>query len=371
LAYSALEKEKRGLVSEYAAFRDRLESQANFSVPFYLFRSLDEVQPSVLVAVLSPKPGRDAETWRLTAAFIEAVCHVASGVESIQIGTVNGCVAASLRGEEVGSFLELALEEGFRSRKSLNELRLKPELEIVDLVLPLAEGHSIVETPRDVRPRPATGGSSLEVSERLGIPLHAVVAHLAQRHLQAPDDRLDPGTELTLYQLLGIAPLTTPNEVEGVVAEDQDGVVLNSLEDVVARIEREFPDRVVFKPNSQSEIRGNPFEDVGSAYQALRFLATRYYEARTGGASISDFDLPLREASGFWYRPTQAATTMGQYANHYETEWNGQRVQLGEHIGKGDSRDPRHALRIGFYWDSEARRIVIGYVGQHQRTRAT
>ena len=38
------------------------------------------------------------------------------------------------------------------------------------------------------------------------------------------------------------------------------------------------------------------------------------------------------------------------------------------HLGKGASFDPKSTIRIGFAWDDERRRVVVGYVGRHQRT---
>ena len=33
--------------------------------------------------------------------------------------------------------------------------------------------------------------------------------------------------------------------------------------------------------------------------------------------------------------------------------------------------DARSTIRVAWHWDEESRIVVIGYVGQHQRTRAT
>ncbi len=42
---------------------------------------------------------------------------------------------------------------------------------------------------------------------------------------------------------------------------------------------------------------------------------------------------------------------------------------LGAHLGKGTSRDPRHTIRIGFARDDENERVIVGFIGLHQRNR--
>ena len=38
------------------------------------------------------------------------------------------------------------------------------------------------------------------------------------------------------------------------------------------------------------------------------------------------------------------------------------------HIKKGTSREARYSIRVGFHYDEESEKLVIGYIGQHQTT---
>jgi hypothetical protein len=62
---------------------------------------------------------------------------------------------------------------------------------------------------------------------------------------------------------------------------------------------------------------------------------------------------------------------MGQYKSDYEVTWRGKAVKLREHVGFGTSRDPRHTIRVAFFFDDRTKRVVVGYVGLHQQNRAT
>ena len=62
---------------------------------------------------------------------------------------------------------------------------------------------------------------------------------------------------------------------------------------------------------------------------------------------------------------------MGRYKDWYVTKVDGKARRLRDHVGKGNSKDPRHTIRIGFDWDKEQQAVIVGYIGQHQQTAAT
>ena len=132
-----------------------------------------------------------------------------------------------------------------------------------------------------------------------------------------------------------------------------------------------FSDRLLFQLNSNSSVEGNPFKWPDKVWNALEWLATIYYEARTGSSKNTDLNGSCRQASEMWYKTSQHDTTMATYRNSYTTRVNGRIIWLEEHIGKGTSFDPRRTIRIAFDWDRDLRKVVIGYIGRHQKTSAT
>jgi hypothetical protein len=62
---------------------------------------------------------------------------------------------------------------------------------------------------------------------------------------------------------------------------------------------------------------------------------------------------------------------MGMYKGYYTTKRNGKTIKLKSHIGKGSSKDARYCIRVGFDYDETDRVVVIGFLGQHQKTGAT
>jgi hypothetical protein len=104
-------------------------------------------------------------------------------------------------------------------------------------------------------------------------------------------------------------------------------------------------------------------------YGALRWLATTYIDSKTGIAPCPELDASCRAACGFRYIAHQSDVTMGMYASNYRIQRRGRTVQLREHLAFGNAFDPRHTIRIA--WFVEDGRVIVGYVGQHQATRAS
>ncbi|MCY4654094.1 MAG: hypothetical protein OXC95_13135, partial [Dehalococcoidia bacterium] len=146
---------------------------------------------------------------------------------------------------------------------------------------------------------------------------------------------------------------------------------IQNVDDAVRYAEELFPDRLLLKTNSKSQVRDNPFEKPEYVWEALKWLATSYRDARAGVSSIPDFDLSVREACGWQYKSDQHETTRNKYREWYTTKTNNRTYWLLEHIGTGASKDARHTIRIAFDWDKDDKRVVVGYIGQHQRTDAT
>ena len=133
----------------------------------------------------------------------------------------------------------------------------------------------------------------------------------------------------------------------------------------------EFGDRLELKLNSRSFVDGNPFLKVADFYSSLRFLATTYFDSKVGIKGCADLDAVCRDESGFFFKPHQSELTTSKYANYYETEWDGKTVLLEAHLGRGTTKDARHTIRVAFFFDAAKQKLVIGYVGQHQRTGGT
>lgn len=143
----------------------------------------------------------------------------------------------------------------------------------------------------------------------------------------------------------------------------------SNVDQVIDRIGRSFPDEIVFALNGKSR-KNHPFDKPDELYRALAWLATEFHRLRPNPGPSPDFDRLIKEACPGWsYKPNQTETTMGMYTEWYRTTVNGRTFDLANHIGKGNSFDPKNTIRIAFAWDEDNKRIVVGFIGLHQRNR--
>lgn len=144
-----------------------------------------------------------------------------------------------------------------------------------------------------------------------------------------------------------------------------------NVSEAVAWAEERFPSELLFHLNTSSWTKNNPFEDPNSVLEALEWLATTYYRSRTGEISQPNLDESLYQVCRWHYVSNQSEVTIGQYERWYRTSVNGVSYNLSEHMGRGSSKDPTNTIRVAFNWDRDSRKVIVGYIGQHQQTDAT
>ncbi len=155
-----------------------------------------------------------------------------------------------------------------------------------------------------------------------------------------------------------------PRETNG-VPEQQ----MFSVNDALKYAEETFTDKLLFALNSKSE-KNNQFQKPNEVFDALAWLATEYYRLRTNPGENPDFNKLIKETCpGWFYKPNQTVETMEQYADWYTASVNGKAYEISPHIGKGNSFDPQNTIRISFAWDGDIKRVIVGYIGRHQRNR--
>jgi hypothetical protein len=175
----------------------------------------------------------------------------------------------------------------------------------------------------------------------------------------------DPATHASIAAIADAEAFTEAERAEAASGRDT-----RTVGQVIDECNDRWAGKLVFALNSRSD-RDYPYARPHEVERAFDWLATTYRDAMTDSRSVSheDLNISLRETAGWHFRPHQSATTVGRFREWYECSWNGRRHQVLSHIGRGDTkRMAENAIRIGFTWDREHELIVIGFIGQHQRT---
>ena len=145
---------------------------------------------------------------------------------------------------------------------------------------------------------------------------------------------------------------------------------VGSVNEAVSCAEALFPKQLAFALNSKSD-KDSPFQKPIEVLAALVWLATDYHHVRwTKPGEDPSFDERLKKFCPGWsYKAHQASTTKQQFEEWYTTKRNDTTYELGQHLTKGVRADPQKTIRIAFAWDDESGRVIVGYIGQHQRNR--
>ena len=137
---------------------------------------------------------------------------------------------------------------------------------------------------------------------------------------------------------------------------------VGSVREAIAQAREMFPGRLLIKLNTRSN-EDTPFVNPTEVFDALAWLATAYRNGPT--------DRIGETCPGWFYKSNQSAATMGRFRDWYRTRVNGTVWKLAAHLGKGTSHDPHHTIRIAFAWDEQNERVIVGFVGLHQRNRTS
>lgn len=146
--------------------------------------------------------------------------------------------------------------------------------------------------------------------------------------------------------------------------------VIDSVKQALDLAKARYGDRLVYHPNSKSESDYN-YRRPKEVWDALEWLARTYYAVKMGEERIIDLNESIRSTCGGWeYKANQTEITLNTFREWYETAKDGKTHVLREHLAKGTGRDA-NVIRIAFAWDEESQRVIVGYIGPHQRNRGS
>ncbi len=131
-----------------------------------------------------------------------------------------------------------------------------------------------------------------------------------------------------------------------------------------------YGDRLAISLNKKSD-RDYDYTRPKEVWDALEWLATVYHPTQTGEARVIDLNESIRNTCGGWeYKANQTDITFSIYREWYTTTKDGATYELRKHIGKGTGRD-NNVIRVAFDWDEDSQRVLVGYIGPHQRNRVS
>lgn len=123
-------------------------------------------------------------------------------------------------------------------------------------------------------------------------------------------------------------------------------------------------ERIVVLPRALQGAKKSLYASPDTVYGALELLAGPYRELRAGRISHEAFLQALAGAE-MQFEGSVAPNVAGEQGDAYFVTWRGRRRFLDLHLRKGGGRDERYCLRIYFFWDEQAQKVVVGWLPSH------
>ncbi len=191
-------------------------------------------------------------------------------------------------------------------------------------------------------PHPASDGQTAQVDER---------AAKLQGELLAAKDELAQA-ERRNQRLVG--------QVRLLGGDPDAGAPFPIRWDEVSAWCEDHLDGLVLTPAARRELGRAVFQDVELVARCLHWLATSYRTGRQNGGNNALMGPIDSVATGIHNRPCGNDT--------FDCSWEGRRHQVDWHIKRGgNTHDPRRCLRIYYFWDEQADRVVVASLPAHRK----
>jgi hypothetical protein len=126
----------------------------------------------------------------------------------------------------------------------------------------------------------------------------------------------------------------------------------------------ENSDRIVILPRAISAARKSEYHQPPHVFEALEILAGTYPAVKSGVVDRSELKRRCDEAF-LDIGGSVDRSVAGSAGDEYFVRWRGERRFLDQHLGRGNSRDPRFSMRIYFTWDEVDQVVVVGWLPGH------
>lgn len=135
----------------------------------------------------------------------------------------------------------------------------------------------------------------------------------------------------------------------------------SSWEEFAEWCEQHLVGRVKLSQRARREVSAPKFKNFKLAGRCLLWLANTYHDRRLEGG---EGDLREQVESGVHNVPCGRDT--------FRFNWNGSNIDVKWHIKSGgNTHDPTRCLRIYYFWEDSAQRVVVASMPAHIRTDAT
>lgn len=126
--------------------------------------------------------------------------------------------------------------------------------------------------------------------------------------------------------------------------------------------------KIMIHPRAIRGAKKSEFSDPALIYNSLLLLAHEYRDMRIGSGNRESYEKKLSSLR-LKNESTHHGDRAGEEGDEYYVNICGRRYYLEDHLKFGASREPKHCMRIYYFWNQEDQQAVVGWLPSHLTTR--
>ena len=140
-----------------------------------------------------------------------------------------------------------------------------------------------------------------------------------------------------------------------------------SVEEMLRSCVENSGGRLIATNGAYNSARQSKFQDLVRVEGCLKLLNNELFEVYGTKKMTLKKALQAGEIHHIRFAGDTASVTKGQF-DGYKRTYKNKKVDIGMHLGIGNSRDPNRCFRLHFHWDENDRQLVIHHAGRHLPT---
>lgn len=195
---------------------------------------------------------------------------------------------------------------------------------------------------------------------------------------------IDSGKARSPGLIVRVEQFKSARDADGIIAKivafqpDAKRQAPDNLDVLPQWVAQHHRDKIVLHPRAVNSAKKSRYEDIALVYSSIDLLGVEYWNMRTSTTQNATkhrerWETKLKELE-VEFSPAISDSRAGEQGDEYKVIYplgTDQKRLLEHHLCKGSDREERFCLRIYFFWDEDAKKVVIGWLPSHLDTRGT
>jgi hypothetical protein len=148
--------------------------------------------------------------------------------------------------------------------------------------------------------------------------------------------------------------------------QESKNLVKENLYDASMGVIEASSGKLTITSKGKNSLKQCTFANSSKVLACLNVMRDELHDVYANGSSLQKAIDELR-IIGIDFSGGTSEVTQGKFSE-YQRVHNGKNIDIGKHLGIGDSRSPERCFRLHFHWEEDEKALVIHHAGRHLPT---